>query len=181
MVNLKKSNTMKLLLILIMLHLVSNRSKNKIWKDDGLSLKRTDYNGHQLKIDGYYYDKYGNPELFETYILYRNGIILNTGVVEKLKDLEQVILNPDMINKLKGMKDAWGVFKIEGNTIQFERWYPGDPPLKSYIRSGVIINDTTFQITKSMRSNGEDLRDINEIYHFKQFSLKPDSTNNFVQ
>jgi len=172
---------MKLLLTVVIMNLLSNCSKNKIWKDDELSIKRIDYAGNQLRIDGYYYQKYGNPELFETYILYRSGIILNTGVVDKLIDLEQAILNPDIINKLKGMKNAWGVFKIDSNVIQFERWYPSDPPLKAYIRSGVILNDSTFQITKSMRSNGEDVKDRNEVYHFKAFSPKPDSTNNFIK
>ncbi|MBW7845753.1 MAG: hypothetical protein H3C45_08955, partial [Bacteroidia bacterium] len=84
----------------------------------------------------------------------------------------------------KKYKSNWGVFKIEGNFIQFERWYPSDPPLKAYVRAGTIINDTTFLITESYRmQDGKktEVKTRNETYYFKQFSPKPDSTNTFVQ
>ena len=64
----------------------------------------------------------------------------------------------------------------------FEKWYPNSPGQpKVYIREGKILNDTTFHITASYRPDGSERREKDEIYHFKQFSPKPDSTNNFVK
>jgi hypothetical protein len=79
------------------------------------------------------------------------------------------------------MKDCWGVFNIKDNIIKFERWYPGQGAKKAYVREGIILNDTTFHITKSYRSNGSELKDADEVYHFRKFSPKPDSTNVFVK
>ena len=50
-----------------------------------------------------------------------------------------------------------------------------------YLDKGEIQNDSTFLITKSIRSKTGEEKELNEIYHFKQFSPKPDSTNVFVK
>lgn len=76
----------------------------------------------------------------------------------------------------------WGLFVIDNQTIKFERYYPSDDITRwTYIREGIILNDTTFLITTSYRSDGSDFSIKNEIYHFRQFSPKPDSTNNFIK
>jgi hypothetical protein len=81
-------------------------------------------------------------------------------------------------------KYNYGRFLIENDNIKFERWYPGSPPLPAYIRSGTILNDTTFVITEIYRMKNGNKTEVetgrNEIYHFKQFSPKPDSTNRYV-
>ena len=177
---------MKLLLIItVMMGLVANCSK--IWKDDKLSINRTNYTGNQLKINGYYYEKYGTPEKLTIYLFFGNGVLLHAGdgyEYNKLNEFEQIITSVEFINKLKGIKDSWGVFKVTGNIIQFERWYPGQPPLKAFVREGVILNDTTFEITESYRmvdGQKKDVHSKNETFHFKAFAPKPDSTNSFVQ
>jgi hypothetical protein len=73
------------------------------------------------------------------------------------------------------------VFIIEDNVIKFERWYPSERPYNAFVREGVILKDTTFHITKSYRSNGTEKREKDEIYHFRKFSPKPDSTNVYVK
>ncbi len=116
---------------------------------------------------------------------YSNGIILHIGGrynYEELLNMEKEITNTQLIQKLKENKYCWGLFKIEDKNILFERYYKSDAlSKKAYIRSGLIVNDTTFRITKSVRSDGIEEKEIEEIYHFKQFSPKPDSTNNFIK
>jgi hypothetical protein len=82
-------------------------------------------------------------------------------------------------------KFNWGVFQVNGANIKFERWYPSSGgPLKAYISSGEILNDTTFLITESYRmqkGNKTELKDRNETYYFREFSPKSDSTNKFIK
>lgn len=186
MVMYRKSKTITCLFTAI-LCLVVSCTEDFSMEDDQLSIKKTGYSGNQLRIDGYYYEKHGDPEFLTIYLLYNNGVILHTGdgwEYSKLSEFEQIMQSPSHINKLKAMKNAWGVFRIEDNSIHFERWYPGTPPLKAYVRGGVILNDTTFTITESFRMKGDKKTEVSvksETYHFRQFNHKPDSTNKFVQ
>jgi len=178
-------NEIKIFLTVIILIICFSCRKN-IFKDDELSIKKNNYTGNQLKIDGYYYTRYGSPEKLTIYLFFNNGILLHTGdsyEYNKLNEFEQIITSVDFINKLKGIKYSWGAYKIEGNNIQFERWYPSTPPLKAYVRAGTILNDTTFLITESYRMQDRKKTEVdseNETYHFKKYTPKPDSTNNFI-
>ena len=61
-------------------------------------------------------------------------------------------------------------------------WYsPSGGGTPAYVREGKILNDTTFHITTSYRSNGSERHEKDEVYHFRQFYPKPDSTNNFIK
>ena len=81
-------------------------------------------------------------------------------------------------------KISWSVFQFDGNNIQFERWYPSSGgPFPAYVRSGEILNDTTFIITEIYRMKDgvkTDVEESNEVYQFQAFSPKPDSTNRFI-
>lgn len=179
-----KSKIMKHLLLVIVI-LLGSCKKNKFVKDDELSIQRTNYTGNQLRINGYYYQLIDGA-LYGVYCFYANGVIQHLGDGYKLSELagfEQLITTKDFNDKSKAVKYFWGVFKIEGNSIQFERWYPSEPPYKAYVRSGTILNDSTFKITESYRMQGgqkTEVTSLNETYHFKKFSPKPDSTNAFV-
>jgi hypothetical protein len=169
----------KVMISLIPVMLLFGLSCNKFENgDDVLSLQWEDYSGNALKLDGIYYFETENFEgpLFQRYALYRNGIIRNLGGSKNIDDLRFPSGNS---------KYEWGVFQIDGTRIKFERWYPSSGgPLKAYIRSGEILNDTTFLITESYRmqkGKKTEIRERNEVYHFRQFSPKPDSTNNFIK
>lgn len=174
------------IIITFFMMITINCSKDIFWKDDKLTIQRKNYTGNQLKTNGYYYTKYGNPEMLTIYMFYNNGIILHTGdgwEFSKLSEFEQMIQTSDFINKLKGIKYGWGAFIIEQNNIKFERWYPSEAPYSAYVREGVVINDTTFIISETYRNQKgkkTDAESVNETYHFKSFSHKPDSTNKFV-
>ncbi len=86
-------------------------------------------------------------------------------------------------NQVKKLKHRWGLFNIDGSNILFERWYPSEPPLKVLTREGEILNDSTSVINNFYKvENGSKifLEELNEIYHFKGFSPKPNSANVFV-
>lgn len=150
-----------------------------------LTLPKQSYNGSELRIDGYYYLKYypsENEIYYSTYFLFQNGIILYGGAVKEteLSRLENDFISYEWINTVRKHRDFWGVFNIKDDKILFERWYPNSPQPVPYIREGKILNDTTFHITVLYRPDGSERSELNDIYHFKQFSPKPDSTNNFI-
>jgi len=185
MVTFKNNIKMNSLIITLFVLLMSNCNKDKIWKDDELSTNKEPYTGNQLRIDGYYYELVDGV-MHGIYCLYDNGVIHHLGDGIKFSEInqfEQTITTTEFIEKIRKIKYSWGVFKVEGNQIKFERWYPSEPPYKAYVRAGEILNDTTFIITESYRMHKgkkTEVKDRNETYHFKQFSPKPDSTNNFI-
>lgn len=153
--------------------------------DDELTLDRIPYTGNQLRIDGYYYLLDTDSTLLATYFFYKNGILLAGGgrpLPEGLDYIEEnYFSSKEWIKKIPGKILKWGIFQIEGNKISFEKWYPSSiSPTPAYIRYGEILNDTTFTITKSVRPKTGKKRTFFELYHFKEFSPKPDSTNDFI-
>ena len=172
-----------LLMFLVSVVILLNQCK----KDPEFSFARTPYQGNNLKINGYYYYKYSanNVEYYEIYFFYRNGVILNTGVTTKdqLALFEQNCSNGTVYNKLKKHKVNWGIFKIDTNQIQFELYdyISAGARLSLWLSSGVIQNDSTFKIIALKRHGRSEITNVENIYHFKQFSPKPDSTNNFIE
>ena len=159
-------------------------SCGKFFKDDELSLTRVPYTGNELRIDGYYFYEHSDPARIDIYFLYRNGIILygGTPLSSEIKETENKIQTDRWHEIIKNDITSWGVFHVNGSTIKFERWYPssgGGAP--SAVREGKILNDSTFHITVSYRSNGSERNEKDEIYHFREFAPKPDSTNNFIK
>jgi hypothetical protein len=174
------------LLCLFLSSVMPSCKKTGLFQDDELSLSRQDYTGNQLRIDGYYYFNYTNEEDYvRTYFFYKNGLILSGGssLLSKLPDLEKSYKDGTYYNHVKSNKLVWGAHQIEGSKIAFEGWY-GEKPYRVYGQEGVILNDSTFRITQSYRmKNGKkkEVESENEVYHFKQFSPKPDSTNSFIK
>ncbi len=68
---------MKLVLIPMLMLLNSNCENLSFKKDDELSLKRENYTGNQLQIDGYYYIiNYNDPEkTMEVFVFFQNGVL----------------------------------------------------------------------------------------------------------
>lgn len=155
----------------------------EVQKDDVLSIPKTPYGGNQLKIDGYYYQLF-EGKIHNIILFYRNGLITEYGGSRSDFNDAAIYIN-EGTNKVKNIKYAWGVYAINGLEIKIEKWYPINPgqPLKSFVRSGRIINDTTYQLTEMYRfQNGEitEHSQINETYYYRHFAPKPDSTNTFI-
>jgi len=173
-----------ILFIIVSIFIVFMPCCNKLFPDEKLSLQRVDYNGNELRIGGYYYCQ----EVTETHsittvmFLYQNGVVLSSGSFSTidLNDVEEEL--PDRYNLLKKYKDGWGVFLVTDNNIEYEMWNASTgyslPIIK---RKGYIENDTTFHITETYFSDSKQTDYKEFIYHFKQFSNKPDSTNVYIK
>ncbi len=150
-----------------------------IGKDDELSINRENYNGIELKMNGYYYT---GDSLISILFLYKNGVVLSAGSVqfEEWKKYEKLFNNNHFKKKLHNSRMGWGVFKINENEIMYERWYPSERPHHTAIRKGKILNDTTFIILKSISHKGKE-KSRNEVYHFKKFKHKLDSVSKFIK
>ena len=137
-----------------------------------LSLQRMDYIGNELRTNGYYYCYYEDGIIIR--FLFRNGIIKLCGSFPSIQDFE----NCDNPCSGSSSKIGWGVFFVDKDIIKHETWRgsPGFEKLPTEIFEGKILNDTTFHITKYYLSNGENSSAKNMLFHFKQFSPKPDST-----
>lgn len=67
---------MKLILISMFMFLIGSCENLSFKKDDELSLNRENYEGNQLRIDGYYYHEYYNPDKnMESIVFFKNGVL----------------------------------------------------------------------------------------------------------
>lgn len=158
--------------------MVSSCIKEK-FIDDSFTIKKSQYNGQELNIKGYYYYKNfdGSNNLF---VLYSDGTVLLLGNPSDSLD-KYVQMFVKEFNH--GIQTFWGVFIINDTSIKIEYLMPrmieGRP---AYIKNGTILNDTTFIMKERYRSkDGSEYQEIEEIYHFRNFSPKPDSTNSYVK
>ena len=171
-------------ILLAVVFLAFSIACEKVLKDENLTLKKRPYIGNELRLDGFFYEEGVDDGYYIEGFFYQNGILLNSGgfyTENELNDLRNSIISGYFNSKVKENKYAWGLFVIDSNFIKFERYYNSDAvPKSSYIKYGKILNDSTFIMTKMTRSDGSESKTINETYHFKQFSPKPDSTNKFI-
>ncbi len=158
-------------------------SCSKWLENEKLTLQKTPYTGNELRLDGYYYDM-EDGKIWSTYFFYRNGI-LHYGIASDTLDNDLVKYDAWFASEyysehLRSGRRRWGVFEIHDDSIVFERWgilEGGDPVLRF---SGRILNDTTFIITKCENPHSGEFSQENDLYHFRHFSPKPDSTNMFI-
>ena len=181
-----------LILSAIVLAVVFSSCK-KMFEDEELSMERTNYTGTELRTDGYYY--YRNRYVFydgeqldqvKTRILYRNGVAISTNIFDYLEmgRVEDNFKNGNFYNLMKNSKCEWKVYKISNGEIEFEGWTCDcvvGYKHSTYREYGEIINDTTFRLIKECCNGKVTEYSADVIYHFKQFSPKPDSTNSFIK
>ena len=100
--------TMKNLIIMTMALCFSMCNKEK--KEDAvLSIERTLYTGNELRIDGYYYNKYtvSGKNYITIYFFYRNGILLYgySMPINDLTEQEKEYKNGDFYIHAKDLKE----------------------------------------------------------------------------
>ncbi|MEQ8546280.1 MAG: hypothetical protein RIC03_00125 [Cyclobacteriaceae bacterium] len=138
-----------------------------------LTFERQTYNGKELRMDGFYYSVSSNFEgpLYNIFFYYRSGIYRYAGSSNDSTHFEQEgWLNPNS-------RLIWGLFKVDGQQILREQWTPED----SWIHRGTILNDTTFQINELQSSSGSVVRFKDDVFHFVEFSPKPDSITKYIE
>ena len=130
--------------------------KSEKCDDKDLSLDRVDIPGTQLRLDGFYY---GDPESdwentvrYETFVFYQNGVLLRTGS----KEFDKMEFEIEGLSKTtlpQQSKDVWGIINVNGNNIIIEHWQPAPCSKPAVLRSGEILNDTTFVLNKIGRAH----------------------------
>lgn len=170
--------------ILLIMLLLCMFSCKRCKEEEPLSLcsQSQNYEGFELKTEGYYYLEYDNPLRRNILFLYKNGVVLYGGMTyqTELSGKEDAFMNGSYHQQIFNSESYWGLFHVSGSSIFYELWYPSSSQWIPAIREGVILNDTTFQIIKSYRCDGSENNAKSEIYHFKRFTPKVDSTNQFV-
>jgi hypothetical protein len=148
-------------------------------EDDDVLPKARPYTGNRLKMNGYYYQKAYNSFL-RYKIMYINGILIDTGGIDyTIEEMDDYIRkNYIQSNGYKRSKYDWGVFFIDENNISIHQLVR-DYPHREKVFEGVILNDTTFLLTKYSSENYESEEEY--IYHFREFYPKPDSTNSYIK
>jgi len=170
-----------------------------------LPFQRENYIGNNLKTDGYYYffsnkndETNDGTKYYEAFMLFRNGVyvLVTSGSysikldsISRLKQVDKDVKNRvDKQNNFINLNPNWGIFKINGQSIQIKRWLSGngqDYPIQTL--KGTIINDSTINIFQkigdesSSKNSKKKTYIVDETYHFRQFSPKPDSTNKFIK
>lgn len=90
------------------------------------------------------------------------------------------MLNDALISRLMNTPTHIGVFQINTESINFEIWEAGRN-ITTFSHFGKILNDTTFLLEKRINNIINKTFTENLTYRFKQFSPKPNSTNNFIK
>jgi hypothetical protein len=138
-----------------------------------------------LRLDGYYVYNYDG--ISRVKFLYKNGVIFNFGQISAMSDVEMQKLIRESVakygNKYRKNSTNWEVFNVSGTLITMEHWNSslGSRSERTIIEKGTITNDKSFGITAKYDRKGKKIDSSTETYIFKQFSPKPDSTNNFIK
>ena len=166
--------------ILLLIFIISSCGKDAVFE-----LVRTEYLGNELKINGYYINTMNDDGVISAYFFYQDGVVLSSGGSPEemtIEEIENIWLSDEYDDFIKKTKYLWGVFNIADEYIEFETWESGNgSALKTVIRSGDILNDTTFVLTILYNNYNDNTIILNDTFQFKQFSPKPDSTNLFIQ
>ncbi len=159
-------------------------SCNKLCKGDPLTLLKVAYNGGQIRTDGYYFGNATSDDLVDIYFLYENGVFFNSGA-DSLAEAQSATISIDSTNEFsKRVKGAWGVFQVNGTTVEIERWQSSINGCETTVfERGDVLTDSAFIITyREYRSNGQvGLEETpNSLFQFRAIPIKPDSTNPFI-
>jgi len=157
-------------------------------KENDTELFKTPYEGSELNLTGYFITNLNESiegELKSTYFFYQDGVVLygrSYPISMSENEIEGRFVSTDFDGVIKQSKSGWGIFVINEGELEFETWEPSSGgSLKTVVRSGSILNDSTFLITSFYNGYSEETTVKNDTFRFKSFSPKPDSTNMFVQ
>ena len=144
-------------------------------------MKHVDYEGHELRIDGYYYHQgkhVSGSNQTHVIFLFKNGLMLNPypDSTHDISEVEQILVR--QYEHFKKYNNRWGIFVINGNRLEYEMYDAEGGSVIRYV--GRIDNDTTFNLLQSVHHHFGVLS-VDKIFHFKKFSPKPDSIKSFIK
>jgi hypothetical protein len=152
-------------------------------EDEKLSGKPELIASKKLRLDGYFYELDTARRPYPTvYILFRNGVLLTPGghSRDSLTFVAESLKSEQFLKRTSTAKWMWGIFRIENDKIEIEKWYPTSGQYDVWRSSGNILNDSTFVLTMSENQNGTQRRKIEELYRFHPLTTKPDSVSVFI-
>ncbi len=164
-------------MLLMACFVLTSCSKLGLCHDAELGFSRQSNISNKIRLDGYFYEDSNGTGYSKVYLLYQNGVSYNGLSSTRIKDIENNSFAPT-VNK--DVKSGWGVYRIEGNHIEFQNWVFSVGCKPVITRKGTILNDTTIKLTSWQNSNSDESNNINTILLFHKYSPKPDSTNNFI-
>ena len=156
-------------LIFIVLFLSCDKYSRK-----DFSFERMDYEGDEIQINGYFYDK-RNADEYEVFYLYRNGVVFGPHIYRQhtsQSDLEENLRSRALTHTEDGTPPDWGIFQVIDDDVILEVWDQiGGGPYPVHRMEGVIQENNTL-----------DFSAINEgVFEFQEFSPKRDSTNQWIE
>lgn len=146
--------------------------------DQPLSLEFKPVINCPLKTNGYYYGDVDGTS-FRLAVFYLNGLMINVAFND--------IIVAENFMRGKGDvgsgKTEWGLFEVSASQIRIASRIPRPCGLGAELRTGKILNDTTFVLDyQEIKTNNETkTASINQEYHFKAFASKPDSTKSYIK
>lgn len=131
-----------------------------------------------LKTNGYYYSDVDGKS-FRLAVFYLNGLMMNVA-------FDDVIVAENFMmgkGNVGSGKNEWGLYEVSASQIRIAFRIPRPCGLWAELRTGKILNDTTFVLNyqEIKTKNETKTASINQEYHFKAFASKPDSTNEFIE
>lgn len=171
------------ILTIALLALMSCCNQDDVYQN--LDMSRQPYTGKELRTDGYYYSGYVHRNKIGTLMLFRNGVCMFTYFGNRYDELNLYIENhiwgsSAYVDKMRNTPDNIGVFSVSGHVLEFQVfWQGGGTATRSCM--GEILNDTTLRLKRWRYNLDGTVEDIDELYYFKPFSHKPDSTSSFIK
>jgi hypothetical protein len=156
-----------------------------------LGISRIPYTGNELKINGFYYSpaeigEGGDILKKEGMILlfFRNGIAM----IQPVYIMDGVDSLQTIANLLQALPTEWmlrtssgfGTFIISSGTLNMSFWLK-EWDCICYQYEASILNDSTFMTTSFFTSKSSGKNWYKRVFHFKQYSPKPDSTCVFIE
>lgn len=189
---------MRIVLIILVITIFSCRGY------EVLNKTKVPYSGNSLRLNGYYYclgkEFFNgfNKNYTEGFFLFPNGVylrVLNGSFDTKLNinqillSFDQIVLDRIKIKNYSNNRIGWGLYSVRDSSIEIENWDHsadgGAYPTRTL--KGKVVNDTTIHFHKLIgahpnnKGGKKKVISINETYHFREFSPKPDSTNVFIK
>lgn len=142
----------------------------------------------RLRMDGYFFCNYQNANRMKSdtltfikgFFLFKNGFVKG-GKANIYKSQEEFLRREGITNEIvKQLKNNWGSYIISGDTIKIQQLEITRTSFTGGLidvieQRGKILNDTTIHIFE--QRYGREVEKDDQVYHFRQYSPKPDSSN----
>ncbi len=118
-------------------------------------------------------------------MLFRNGVCMFTYFDYRYGDATHYIENDkwgnkSYMNEVRSKPDGIGVFSVLRNVLECQIFFSESGRVTQNC-TGEILNDTTLRLTSWRYNRYGHVENIDELYYFKAFNNKPDSTSSFIK